>query len=153
MLYLNYFMAKKKKVILNYILLIVLVAIISFALIFFIKYLTTIGTKASTNEFKSILIGSTDTESVSIELKPLGFLNGKLEVSININTHSVDLTKFNLKEIISLEYNGKIINPIEVPVLQGHHVSGKLVFNMEETKSFTIKIKGIPDIEERVFSW
>lgn len=104
--------------------------------------------------FRSMTTGTTDPGEVSIELTPHEIKNGKLEVDISANTHSVDLSKFNLKQITTLEYNGKSINPIEAPSLDGHHASGTLVFELGDSpKSFSIIIKGIPKEEERIFVW
>lgn len=104
--------------------------------------------------FKSIDSGSTGAGDVSIELTPLGVSNNQLKIEISTNTHSVSLGQFDLKEITTLEYNGKSIKPVSAPNLGGHHSSGELVFEVrEEIDSFIIKIKGIPKVEERVFEW
>ncbi len=104
--------------------------------------------------YKSIDSGSTGSGDVSIELTPLGIEDNQFKVEVAVNTHSVDLSQFNLKEITTLEYNGKSVNPVSAPGLDGHHSSGEIVFDIgEETDSFTIKIKGIPKVEERVFAW
>ena len=112
---------------------------------------------ASTDDgtgFKSINTGSTDTGDVSIELTPQKADNGQLKIKISANTHSVDLSQFDLKDITTLEYNGKVIKPVSAPALSGHHNDGELVFNTKEKiNSFTIKIRGIPNVEERVFKW
>lgn len=106
------------------------------------------------SSYPSITTGSTASGDVSIELAPHEVENDKLEVDIWVNTHSVDLSQSDLKQITSLEYNGKSVAPVSAPSLSGHHVSGTLVFNVDdEIKSFTIKIKGIPKVEERVFEW
>lgn len=116
-------------------------------------------TKQSTNTnvesgFKLITSGSTASGEVSIELKPHEVSNGQLEVDISVNTHSVSLEKFNLKEITTLEFNGKSISPVSAPSLTGHHNSGTLIFDVDEDmNSFTIKIVGIPKVEERIFEW
>src|SRR3989344_167273 len=86
--------------------------------------------------------GSTDEGDAQIELTP-SYNNGQLEVEIAINTHSVDLSQFDLKEITTLEYNGKVAKPVSAPALGGHHVNGKLVFKVDEDPDdFTIKIVG-----------
>jgi len=104
--------------------------------------------------FESINSGSTDSGDVSIELTPYEMNKKQLKVRIAANTHSVDLSGFDLKQITFLEYNGQTIKPISAPSLQGHHSNGELIFNIEkELSSFTIKIKGIPKVEERVFTW
>lgn len=104
--------------------------------------------------FKLISSGSTGSGEVSIDLKPHKVSDGQLEVDISVNTHSVSLEKFNLKEITTLEFNGKSIRPVSAPSLTGHHNSGTLIFDIDEDiDSFTIKIVGIPKVEERIFEW
>jgi len=101
-----------------------------------------------------ITTGTTNEGDVEIGLTPSGFVNGQFKVSIATNTHSVDLSPFNLKQITTLEYEGKIIYPSSAPAMQGHHAQGTLVFETKTApQSFTIKIKGIPSIDERVFAW
>jgi hypothetical protein len=104
--------------------------------------------------FRSINSGTTDEGEVSIALTPSKVKDGLLKVSLAANTHSVDLTPFDLKELTTLEFEGKKIKPTSAPKLSGHHASGELVFEVEkELSSFTIKMKGIPKVEERVFNW
>jgi hypothetical protein len=104
--------------------------------------------------FESFSSGSTGAGDVSVELTPEEIERGKLKVDIAVNTHSVDLSQFDLKEITTLEYNGKLIKPETAPSLKGHHSFGTLVFGVgEKISSFTIKIRGIPKVEERIFEW
>lgn len=106
------------------------------------------------SSFKLISSGSTGPGEVAIDLKPHKVSNGQLQVDIGVNTHSVSLEEFDLKEITTFEFNGKSIKPISAPSLTGHHNSGTLVFDVgENIESFTIKIIGIPKVEERVFTW
>jgi len=102
--------------------------------------------------YKSIMTGTTGSGDVSIEITPLGMEGNQLKLEISANTHSVDLSQFDLKEISFLEYNGKSINPVLAPSLDGHHASGTLVFDIDkDIKDFKLTIKGIPKVEERVF--
>ncbi len=106
------------------------------------------------SSFKSIMTGDTSSGSVSVELTPSVVSNGQLKVKISINTHSVSLDQFDLKQITTLEHDGKLIKPASAPGLGCYHFSGELVFNVnKEINSFTIRIKGIPLVEERVFNW
>ena len=112
------------------------------------------ATTAVGTGFKPINTGSTNDGDVSIELTPQKVANGQLKVNIAANTHSVDISQFDLRKITTLEYGGKKINPVSASTLSGHHTNGELAFNVEgEIKEFVIKIKGIPKVEERVFSW
>jgi len=91
---------------------------------------------------------------VSIDLTPREYLNGKFYVDGDFNTHSGALEDYNLKELVILKFNGKELSPISVPELSWHHGSGTFIFELNnEPKEFDIIITGIPDIEERVFSW
>lgn len=91
---------------------------------------------------------------VAIDLTPKKFENGKLYVDISVNTHTVDLSKFELAKLVKLEYDSKSIFPISAPKLSGHHNSGTLIFDSgKELKSFKIVINGIPDVQERMFKW
>lgn len=104
--------------------------------------------------FKTISTGSTDTGDTLVDLTPKGMENGKFVVDVSINTHSVDLSQFDLMRITDLGYDGKTIKPVSAPELSGHHNSGTLVFDTgKEIKSFKIMIKGIPAVDERVFEW
>ena len=107
------------------------------------------------NAFSPVLTGTTGPGDVAIEFAPRGMQGGKFEVQIVANTHSVDLSAFDLLQVTTLEYKGKLIKPASAPLLTGHHVSGTLVFAVGEEPgdAFTITIKGIPLVEERVFSW
>jgi len=108
----------------------------------------------SNSGFESIDSGSTGPGDVSIELTPQNIENNQLNVNIAVNTHSVDLSQFDLKQITTLEYNGKTISPISAPTLGGHHSNGELIFEVdEEIDNFIVKIKGIPKVQERVFEW
>ena len=107
-----------------------------------------------TAAFKTVSTGSTDSGDVLMDLTPKGIENGKFAVDISINTHSVDLSQFNLMQITALEYEGKAIKPESAPKLSGHHSSGALIFDVgKELKNFKITIKGIPTVDERVFEW
>lgn len=108
----------------------------------------------TSKNFESINSGSTDPDDVSVELTPYEMNNEQLRVKIVVNTHSVDLTQFDLKQITLLEYDGQTIKPTSAPSLQGHHSNGELIFNIKKKLNlFTIKIKGIPKVEDRVFTW
>ena len=111
---------------------------------------------ANSGAFKSIDSGSTNTGDVSVELTPYSLGGGQLKVKIAVNTHSVDISQIDLKQATLLEYNGKVVKPLSAPVLQGHHSNGELVFEVSEAEklnSFVIKIKGIPQVQERAFTW
>ena len=91
--------------------------------------------------------------TVTVDLTPK-FENGKLYVDIEINTHTVDLSQYDLKDIVALEFEGKSIKPVSAPKLSGHHNSVQLIFDVgKELSNFKIIVKDLPDIQERVFEW
>ena len=65
----------------------------------------------SEEQFKLISSGSTGPGEVSIDLKPHKVVNGHLEVDISVNTHSVSLEGFDLKELTTLEFKGEFVKP------------------------------------------
>src|SRR3989344_4728753 len=84
--------------------------------------------KVEQHAYKTIATGSTDAGDVAIELTPLGIRGGVLSVQFSANTHSVDLSQFDLTKIVTLETNGQKIAPSSAPTLQGHHASGIMEF-------------------------
>ena len=107
---------------------------------------------------KRVIVSDLETKTsegeVTVDLTPKEFNGGKFYVDIGVNTHSVDLNGFDLKELVKLDVNGEVIKPISAPELNGHHNSGTLVFEVEDKpKNFVIKIKGLPDTNERIFEW
>jgi hypothetical protein len=108
---------------------------------------------SSAGTFGGAATGSTKDGDVSIELTPQ-IVGDRLEVAVAANTHTIDLSPFDFSEIATLEYNGKMVKPVESSSLSGHHSSGLITFPIEgDLTTFTITILGIPNIEERVFSW
>lgn len=121
------------------------------------KPLDNLNDKDNSNDksgYQTVSTGTTEPGDVSVELTPQGINNGQLQVEIAVNTHSVDLNQFDLKEITTLEFDDKLIKPVSALILRGHHNAGTLVFEVDdELDSFIIKIRGIPKVEERVFEW
>ncbi len=98
--------------------------------------------------------GSMNPGDVLVELTPKYVAPGKLIVKFALNTHTVDLNQFNLKEITSLQYGSKKIKPSEANRTRGHHSFGLIVFDLEDSPDkFTITIKGIPKEKKRIFTW
>ena len=105
-------------------------------------------------KYDTISTGTTDSGDVSVDLTPVEINNGKISVRIDVNTHSVDLNQYDLNKITTLYIDNKTYYPEEAPKLEGHHSSGLIVFNTgKDSSSFSVKIKGIPKVEERVFEW
>ncbi|MBI2141969.1 hypothetical protein HYU15_00590 [Candidatus Woesearchaeota archaeon] len=109
--------------------------------------------------FSAIASGSTGDGDVLIEISPGEIRNGVLAADVLVNTHSVDLSQFDLADLSTLRYKGKSLKPVSAPVLSGHHSSGEMVFDLGgdadsvNAGGFAITIKGIPAVDERVFEW
>ena len=98
--------------------------------------------------------GSMGGGSAKIDLKPVRYREGKLEVKFSANTHSVSLSRYDLMERTTLEYGGRTFSPVRSDRMRGHHAGGRMVFEIgEEPDSFRIIIRGVPTVEERVYSW
>lgn len=96
----------------------------------------------------------TSSGAVTIDLTPEGVKDGKLVFHIGVNTHSVALEQYDLKNLTLLDYGGTTIEPAYAPQLSGHHNSGTISFPVDhEQKTFKVIIRGIPDSDERVFEW
>jgi len=109
---------------------------------------------SSSSGYRPISTGNAGTGDVAIELTPLGFENGIFTVNLAANTHSVELSQFDLSEITTLSYGGKAFAPTSATQMSGHHSSGIIVFNLDEKPdTFRITMQGIPAVEERVFEW
>jgi hypothetical protein len=111
--------------------------------------------KQTTRElsFEPKATGSLESGDALVELTPKIDKN-QLIVKFKINTHSVRLNSLDMKAITTLEYRDKALKPDKASRVGGHHASGKIIFNVEEDiDSFKIRIKGIPNIEDRVYEW
>ncbi len=110
---------------------------------------------SSGSPFTQKTTGTTGEGDVEISLSPKKPDGSQLEVGIAVNTHSVDLSPFDLKDITTLTFKGKTIKPTDAPALEGHHASGTLRFERVEGigNEFSISIKGIPKVMEREFNW
>lgn len=149
-------MKKNYRKIISYLFLIIVFGgiIFAFTIFFDSPSITANVVEEEKMNFKPVISGSTEPGEVSIELTPHKIQNGQMIVDIAVNTHSVDLSQFDLEKITTLEYNGKVIKPVSALSLTGHHSYGTLIFDVEEEiTNFVIKIKGIPNIAERIFSW
>ncbi|MBI2542262.1 hypothetical protein HYV80_06140 [Candidatus Woesearchaeota archaeon] len=136
-----------------YLILAAIIAIVAFTIYGFVK--GNPGNKAqAASKLETISTGSTDSGDVAIDLTPARIDDKILVLDISINTHSVELSEFDLKKITTLSYNKKTAYPAEAPKIEGHHSSGSIIFNVDSSlKDFTVTIKGIPKVEERAYKW
>ncbi len=97
---------------------------------------------------------SSSSDEVSIDITPKGIQNNVAVFAIGVNTHTVDLSSFDLKKVTTLIVDGEKFSPLSAIVLTGHHNQGELTFAVDSLpETFTIIIQGIPENEERIFSW
>ena len=109
---------------------------------------------ADVGELPKIAVGSMGAGDAVIELKPDIYENGKLVVRYFANTHSVSLGNYNLLESTILIIGEKTFKPVEADDLNGHHPKGRITFLVDEIPEvFSIVIKGIPAVEERIYEW
>lgn len=100
------------------------------------------------------MTGTTGDGDVSIALTPERLAGGILTVAIKADTHSVDLSPFDLTQAITLAADGKTYQPASAPKLNGHHASGTLEFKVKKIpEQVIIKIQGIPAQQQRVYQW
>lgn len=107
------------------------------------------------NGLRAINTGTTDAGDVALELVPLDVRSNQLIIQVRANTHSVDLSQFDLGKSTILTYGYNSYAPSQASSLQGHHASGMLVFPIaqEDVESFKVIVKGIPLQQERVYYW
>ncbi len=95
----------------------------------------------------------TSPGQVSLEAQP-EWRDGRLVVSLSANTHSVDLSTIELRESVRLVVGDLEYAPGESASLAGHHARAVLTFKVPwQPDAFTLRIRGVPDVPERVLQW
>ncbi len=103
--------------------------------------------------YDTITTGTTAEGDVEISLTPSVDRN-QIIITAVLNTHSVDLSQFDLQKSVQLAYGSKTIFPRSAFTLSGHHASGQILFDVGKyINSFTITVSGVSIIPERVYSW
>ncbi len=92
---------------------------------------------------------------VTVDLTPVRYDDGALIIEMAVNTHIVDgLDRYDLREIVALEANGKHYTPVNVFPLRGHHSYGEVEFGVGKLPDeFTITIDNLHDEGVREFRW
>jgi hypothetical protein len=107
--------------------------------------------------FESMHRSSTGTMAdggVKMELEPYSFENGVFRVKFYANTHTVNLGRYDLMELMHLEYEDVGYKPVSVDKMRGHHSGGVIEFRVPEVPDhFRILVRGLPNMENRVFEW
>jgi hypothetical protein len=106
------------------------------------------------NSMPMISTGGLGSGDMTMDVTPVKYKDGRLEVKYYANTHSVSLGKYDLMELSTLEVNGKIYKPVKADRMRGHHSGGRIVFEVpERPDQFRIVIRDIPTVEERYYVW
>lgn len=106
---------------------------------------------ADIRPFGTKVSGTTGQGDVEIALTPR-IEGGTLVVAFGMNTHSVDLSEYDLTEVMVLHAGGEQYRPLSAPALGGHHVTGEVEFSVEPEGGFRIVVSGIP-LEDRAYEW
>jgi hypothetical protein len=110
-----------------------------------------------TYTFNSMHRASTGTMAdggVKMEMEPYSFEAGTLRVKFYANTHSVNLGDYEMMGRTHLEYGDMEYIPVSIDRMRGHHAGGEIEFNLPEAPDhFRIVVRGLPDLEERIFEW
>ena len=102
-------------------------------------------------------VQSSSGGSVTIEARLLGHQNDSLVFEISMETHSVNLDGYDLKQLALLrDDKGGEYSPIEWDSAPGgHHRGGKLVFAHPDKspRMFELTIRNVAGVNERVLRW
>ena len=105
-----------------------IIILVIFSLFFFFNNMS--GTKFETKS---------SSGEVTIDITPRNIINNKVYLDITVNTHSIELSDYDLAKLTTLYYNNNELKPISVPKLSGHHSSGVIIFdNVHNMKNFKI---------------
>ena len=108
-------------------------------------------------EPSSAPVQSSSGGSVTIEAKSLGHQSDSLVFEVTMDTHSVNLDEYDLKQLATLKDDkGSEYRPVDWSSAPGsHHRSGKLVFAHADksTKTFELVIRNVAGVSERVLRW
>lgn len=106
------------------------------------------------NSMHRISTGTMTDGGVKMELEPASFENGIFRVKFYANTHKVNLGQYNMMELMHLEYADVGYRPVSTKRMRGHHAGGEIEFRVPEVPDhFRIVVRGLPDLEERIFEW
>lgn len=95
--------------------------------------------------------------SVTLEAKLLGHQGDSLVFEIAMNTHSVNLDGYDLRQLALLRDDKDVeYRPVEWSAASGgHHRSGKLVFTHpdQSVKTLELVIRNVAGVKERILRW
>jgi hypothetical protein len=106
------------------------------------------------NSMPMITTGGLGSGDMTMDVTPVKYKDGRLEVKYYANTHSVSLGKYDLMELSTMHVDGKVYHPVKVDRMRGHHSGGKIVFEIPERPDrFSMVIQGLPGVENRLYEW
>jgi hypothetical protein len=112
---------------------------------------------SSDDEITDAPVQSSSGGLVTLEAKLLGHEGESLVFEIVMDTHSVALDGYDLKELAVLRDNkGGDFSPVEwISAPGGHHRKGKLAFSHPDrtAETFELVIRDVAGVSERVLKW
>ena len=110
--------------------------------------------KISLKHLEAVSTGSMDADGVVVDIQPLEFKDEKLTVRFKANTHTGNLTDYDLGELTALHFDGRTLKPSSAERLSGHHSAAIVEFEIGSMpEAFSITVAGIGNVKERVFEW
>ncbi len=98
--------------------------------------------------------GNMNDGGVKMGMEPYSFEDGTFRVKFFANTHTINLGTYDMMERTHLEYGDREYIPVSVDRMRGHHAGGEIVFNLPEAPDhFRIIVRGLPNVQERIFDW
>lgn len=104
----------------------------------------------------AVLPGNTQTSEgeVTLDVTSHGFTAGIIHFDIVANTHTVDLSAVDLKTAATLTVNGQTFKPVSATGFSGHHSNAQIQFEIpSKPTAYTLTIVGVPDVDQRVFTF
>ena len=119
-----------------------------------------ISTSLESNSPTNSLVQNNNGGAVTVDVKWLGEQRDNLLLEVSMNTHSVNLDTYDLRELAQLrDDNGKEYLPASWDSQSGgHHRRGILTFQIPDSpgagpKYLELIIRDVAGIKERVFRW
>jgi len=109
--------------------------------------------------YPSFVSGTMEPGNIRLELSPEGFKNSAFKVRFFANAHDMVLEPYDLAQMTTLQYEGRLLKPSHTDRMKGHHDSGLMYFDIgkshdpDSLATFSITVKGLPRDEVRVFNW
>lgn len=91
---------------------------------------------------------------ISFALTPRTTAENHLVVDVRADTHSGDLADLDLSQLVSVEIDGSVYQPIAATRLGGHHGSASVTFDIGvDLDRFTVAIGAVRGMDEQRLDW